>query len=132
MTARLLPHDKLTALLESRCHGETMGALAERYGVTLYQVKNLLDTHKTQYQTIREKLGFGPLSHRKLTPGNHKKTPLQSSGGRPGQNIKRKCLRCNGQFWTSSSVIRICTPCKHSEGWKQGYDSRPIGTREGM
>ena len=132
MTARLLPPDKLTALLHERVHGATTHELAEHHKITNYQVINLLSTHRQEYRNIRGELGLPRLSHRTLTPGNGKPIPTQSH--RPGrqhptQDIQRKCNRCRRLFWTESRYLFSCGQCKTRDDWRHGTDFHAVPLR---
>jgi len=115
MTARLLSPEKLTKLLERRCHGETVKNLAKFYNFTPNQIQSMLSYHRAEYQSLRAKLGLDPLTHRTLTPGTHKSIY-------PTQGINRQCNSCDRFFWTNSPYIRKCSRCKDGADYQSGQD----------
>ena len=112
MTARLLPHKDLIALLCRRCYGETIFELAQAYDLKESQVSGLLYTNR---KTVQHMLRFLTIPIHYMSRNPPRKFPPKLIRG-----IWRKCQRCRGEFWTESRFIRTCESCKHSSDWKSG------------
>lgn len=106
MTARLLPHKELIALLCRRCYGESIKDLAEDYCLTYAQVVGLIDSHGRIYKNMQVFLGRYPRTEAAI------KRPT------PVKVIWRNCKFCFKEFCTESRFIYTCTKCKKTEEWQ--------------
>ena len=111
MSARLLPRDKLIALLCRHCYGEPPGDLAESYSLTKEQVWGLMRTHRDTYLKMRKFLTLPPRDPRK-----------QPTKTKTTQGVWKKCNRCQEEFWTESRFIFSCEACHRKPDFRDGCD----------
>ena len=118
MTARLLPHKDLIALLCRYAHGESPSKLAEAYGIKIIQVTSLLGTHRDKLKDMTAFLGL---------PRRLPAKPGPKPEVIPG--LWRKCNRCQKDFFTESRFVRSCDTCHHRADFKAGADHSTMSWR---
>ncbi len=109
MTARLLPPDKLTALLCKLVYGETPAELAQFYGLSRIQVSRLLNNHRKTLWSMKEFLTVIP-----------KRSAPRPAPKSAQKNFRKICNWCRAPFLTDNKLMFTCKKCKGRDDWKQG------------
>ena len=117
MTARLLPHKELIAMLCRRCYGETPEELAKVYRITAAQVSGLIKTHEEKYKNMQGFLARSPGPRRA-----HRPKP------KPMEGVWRNCLKCDREFFTTP-LWRVCKSCHDGADYQGGTDFKTTAWR---